>query len=88
MAPKNVRAERLPRPSSCQPFRLPVSRVLSPEQVAEYQPWFDNQKRLRALVHELEELSLSIIDADPAPQTALTRTGPAVDSPWYRTLNP
>jgi len=42
-----------------------VSRVLSPEQVAEYQPWFDNQKRLRALVHELEELSLSIIDTDP-----------------------
>ncbi len=42
-----------------------TSRTLSPEQVAEYQAWFDNERRLRALVHELEELSLSIVDADP-----------------------
>jgi len=42
-----------------------TSRTLSPEQVADYQEWFDNKRRLRALVHELEELSLSIVDADP-----------------------
>ena len=42
-----------------------TSRTLSPEQVADYQAWFDNERRLRALVHELEELSLSIVDADP-----------------------
>ena len=42
-----------------------TSRTLSPEQVADYQAWFDNERRLRALVHELEQLSLSILDADP-----------------------
>ncbi|MHB8329063.1 MAG: DUF6788 family protein [Acidimicrobiales bacterium] len=42
-----------------------VSRVLSREQVEEYQPWFDNEKRLRELVRQLEELSLSIVESDP-----------------------
>ena len=42
-----------------------LSRTLSPEQVADYRGWFDNERRMRALVHELEDLSLSIIDADP-----------------------
>ena len=42
-----------------------VSRVLSPEQVEDYQPWFDNQRKLRHLLHELETLSLDIVDADP-----------------------
>jgi len=42
-----------------------VSHTLSPEQVADYQSWFDNKRRLRALVHELGELGLSIVEADP-----------------------
>jgi hypothetical protein len=42
-----------------------VSRVLSPEQVVDYQPWFENERKLRALVHELEALGLDIVDADP-----------------------
>jgi hypothetical protein len=42
-----------------------VSRVLSPEQATQYRPWFEAEKRLRALVHELEELSLSVLEADP-----------------------
>jgi hypothetical protein len=42
-----------------------VSKVLSPDQVADYQEWFDNRRRLRKLVGELEELSLSVIGADP-----------------------
>jgi hypothetical protein len=42
-----------------------VSRVLSPDQVDEYRPWFDNERRLRALVAELEQLSLSIVENDP-----------------------
>ena len=42
-----------------------VSRTLSSEQVDEYRPWFDNERRLRVLVHELEALSLSVVDADP-----------------------
>ena len=42
-----------------------VTRTLSPEQVDEYRPWFENERRLRALVRELEDLSLSVVEADP-----------------------
>ncbi len=31
----------------------------------DYAPWFDNHRRLRELVAELEELSLAIAEADP-----------------------
>jgi hypothetical protein len=33
--------------------------------LADYAPWFDNHKRLRELVAELEELSLAIAENDP-----------------------
>jgi hypothetical protein len=54
--------------------------VLSPEQVEEYGPWFDAEKRLRALTRELEQLSLSVVEADartprrrpPGPSSAAT----------------
>lgn len=39
-----------------------VTRYLSPEQLERYQEWFDNARRLRELVWELEELSLRIIE--------------------------
>lgn len=42
-----------------------VSRMLSPEQVLEYQPWMDNERRLRSLVKELEQLGLQIVEDDP-----------------------
>ena len=42
-----------------------VSRVLSPEQAAEYRPWFEGEKRLRGLVHDLQALGLSIVETDP-----------------------
>jgi hypothetical protein len=42
-----------------------VTRLLTDDQLADYQPWFDNQRRLRALLAELEALSLDIADADP-----------------------
>jgi hypothetical protein len=42
-----------------------VSKMLSPDQVADYQEWFDNRRRLRELVGELEALGLSVVDADP-----------------------
>jgi hypothetical protein len=38
-----------------------VTKVLTPEQLRRYQPWFDNGKRLRELAHELNELSLTTI---------------------------
>jgi hypothetical protein len=34
-------------------------------EIADYQPWFDNQRRLRALVAELETPSQQIAGADP-----------------------
>jgi hypothetical protein len=42
-----------------------VTRFLSDDQLADYSDWFDNQRRLRALLAELETLSLAIIEADP-----------------------
>ncbi len=42
-----------------------VSKMLSPDQVADYQEWFDNRKRLRDLVGELESLGLSVVEDDP-----------------------
>ena len=42
-----------------------VTRILSDDQLADYQPWFDNQRRLRALITELETLSQEIADHRP-----------------------
>ncbi|HEY6423770.1 MAG TPA: DUF6788 family protein [Pseudonocardiaceae bacterium] len=42
-----------------------VTRTLTPEQAARYQPWFDNARRLRQLLTELEARSLkAFIDAE------------------------
>jgi hypothetical protein len=35
-----------------------VTRRLTPEQLARYQPWFENNRRLRQLIAKLETLSL------------------------------
>jgi hypothetical protein len=42
-----------------------ATRILTDDQLADYAPWFDNHKRLRQLITELEELSLAIAEADP-----------------------
>jgi hypothetical protein len=42
-----------------------VTRILTDDQLADYQPRFDNQKRLGALITELETLSQEIADNDP-----------------------
>jgi hypothetical protein len=39
-----------------------VTRRLTPEQLERYQPWFDNNRRLRQLIGELEALSLKIAE--------------------------
>jgi hypothetical protein len=41
------------------------TRILTDDQLADYGPWFDNHRRLRELVAELEELSLDIAEANP-----------------------
>jgi hypothetical protein len=40
-----------------------VTRLLSEEQMERYRDWFDNAKRLRAALSELEALSLEIADS-------------------------
>jgi hypothetical protein len=54
-----------------------VTRILTDDQLADYQPWFDNQRRLRALITELETLSQEIADSDPRwnRQAAKTNVG-------------
>ena len=42
-----------------------ATRILTEDQAADYQPWFDNHRRLRELITELEELSLAIAEGDP-----------------------
>jgi len=42
-----------------------VTRILTDDQLAYYQPWLDNQRRLRTLITELETLSQEIADNDP-----------------------
>lgn len=42
-----------------------VTRLLSDEQLRDYQPWFDNARTLKALTAELEALTLDIVDTDP-----------------------
>ena len=42
-----------------------ATRILTDEQLADYGPWFDNHKRLRELIAELEALSLAIAENDP-----------------------
>ena len=37
-----------------------VTRNLRPDQVERYRTWFDNAKRLRELIRELEQLSASV----------------------------
>jgi hypothetical protein len=43
-----------------------VTRYLSDQEVADYEAFFDNAKRLRALLAELENLGLSVIEGSTA----------------------
>jgi hypothetical protein len=47
-----------------------VTRLLSEAQHKEYQALFDNAKRLRSLLSELEMLGLELIDAEESPTPA------------------
>ncbi|MGH3206517.1 MAG: DUF6788 family protein [Trebonia sp.] len=40
----------------------PVTRKLTPDQAQRYRPWFDNARRLRELITELENLSLQAFE--------------------------
>jgi len=42
-----------------------VTRLVPDEQLDDYRRWLDNHRRLRALVAELEALTLAVADAGP-----------------------
>jgi hypothetical protein len=43
-----------------------VTRRLTDEQLADYQPLFENARKLRALLADLQDLTMEIIQAAPA----------------------
>jgi hypothetical protein len=47
-----------------------ATRLLSEDQLAAYQPLFDNHRKLKNLVRELEELSVAIVERDPRWKTS------------------
>jgi hypothetical protein len=50
-----------------------VTQRLSAAEADAYQPWFDNAKRLRALLAELQELSLQIVRSQGASRPPTQR---------------
>ncbi len=46
----------------------PVTRKLTPEQEQRYRPWFDNARRLRELLGELENLSVDAFEQAESPR--------------------
>ena len=45
-----------------------LTRRLTDAELADWQPLFDNARKIRALLAELQELTLEIVDASPARQ--------------------
>ena len=41
-----------------------VTRLLSDDQMRDYQALFDNHRRLKELVHEMEQFSLEVVETD------------------------
>jgi hypothetical protein len=52
-----------------------VTRFLSEEQLARYQPWFDNARRLKELVAKLEIASVHAVEAErpQRPRTIVSK---------------
>jgi uncharacterized protein DUF6788 len=46
-----------------------ITRRLTPDELTEYQPLFDNAKKLRALLAELQDLTLEITGTGTAQET-------------------
>ncbi len=49
-----------------------VTRNLSDDELSEYEPYFENAKKLRALLAELQELTLAMVDPEPAKKVSLS----------------
>ena len=45
-----------------------VTRRLSPAELADYQPLFDNAKKIRTLLAELQDLTMQVIEESSTPE--------------------
>jgi len=54
-----------------------VTRYLSDAEVSDYQAFFENAKRLRVLIADLEALSLSVVEENAATRQIASRAGSA-----------
>jgi len=61
-----------------------VTRMLSPEEVANYQPMFDNARKIRDLVSQLHDLSLELVEPAPVKPKAAKATSPKASRPRTR----
>jgi hypothetical protein len=52
-----------------------VTRRLTPDELADWQPLFDNAKRLRALLADLQDLTLAIVEASQGQEPHPGQTG-------------
>jgi uncharacterized protein DUF6788 len=53
-----------------------VTRFLSKDELARYQPWFDNARRLNELVAKLEIASVHALEAERRPKGSIASKGP------------
>jgi hypothetical protein len=58
-----------------------ITQILTDDQYADYQTWFDNARQARALLTELETLSLDIVAADPRTTRRARRPSPDAANP-------
>jgi hypothetical protein len=61
-----------------------VTRMLNDEQLADYQPMFDNARKIRDLVSQLHELSLELVEpaeVRPRPKRSPATTGNSPSRP-------
>jgi len=52
------------------------TRMLNDEELADYQPMFDNARKIRDLINELQELSLELVEEDVAKKGAASKPKP------------
>jgi hypothetical protein len=67
-----------------------VTRMLNTEEVADYQPMFDNARKIRELVSQLHDLSLELVEpaaAKPKPKAAAATKATSPETKRPRTRN-
>lgn len=65
-----------------------TTRLLSPEQVERYRPWFEEAKRLRELVKELEALCVERVEAAEGWSPPERRRSSAKKQPQHKENKP